>query len=250
MTPERTIITVDIGNSSSKIAVFEGERLIQSAVGRFPSSHNLLEAVSSMLTFNSADGAAICSVAGDCGELRRSLESDFGLPVVVLDAATPLPIEINYNSRDSLGSDRVAAAVGVYARSVSSLIVDAGTAVTSDIVDGCRFIGGNISPGLRLRFRSLCEHTAKLPFVEAEGPLPEFGYDTLTAVRCGVVRGLVDQIAADFRRAAKSFGVSRLILTGGDALFLASLLRKEGLSVDVDSEAVGRGLVRIFNFLS
>lgn len=249
MTIERTILTLDIGNTAAKIAVFEGERLIQSAAGCFSSSESLIEAVGSMLTFNSADGICICSVAQDCSELRKTLESDFGLPVVVLDDKIPLPIEICYGSRASLGSDRVAAAVGIYDENESVLLIDAGTAITSDIVADHKFLGGNISPGLSLRFKSLCEHTAKIPHVEADGPLPEFGFDTVTAVRSGVVRGIIDQIAADFRRAASSFDVTKLMLTGGDAAFLAPLLRAEGLTVHIDTDLVGRGLVRIFNFI-
>lgn len=249
MTPERTILTLDIGNSATKIAVFEGERLIQSASGCFPTSDSLCEAVSSMLTFNSADGAAICSVAGDCEDIRKMLEEEYGLPVVVLDANTPLPIEVSYGSRDSLGADRVAAAVGVADEDASVLLVDAGTAITSDIVANGAFLGGNISPGLRLRFKSLSEHTAKLPLVDAKGSLPVFGYDTVTAIRAGVVRGLVDQIVADYLRASASYDVTRLILTGGDAEFLAPLLFDEDIVPSVDADAVGRGLVRIFNFI-
>lgn len=249
MTGDRTILTIDIGNTAAKIAVFEGERLIQSAAGSFSSSEALIEAVGSMLTFNSADGISICSVAEDCAVLRNSLESEFGLPVAVIDDKIPLPIEICYGSRTSLGSDRVAAAVGISCENESVLLIDAGTALTSDIVAERKFRGGNISPGLRMRFRSLCEHTAKIPMVEAAGPLPEFGFDTVTAVRSGVVRGIIDQIAADYRRAVSSFGVSKLILTGGDAGFLAPLLRDEGLNVHLDADLVGRGLVRIFNFI-
>lgn len=239
----RSILTVDVGNTAVKVAVFEGERLVQSIVG----SADVVETVEAILPFCSVDGISCCSVAGDVDEIGSRLGC-LGLPVICLTPSTPLPIEVEYSSRATLGADRVAAAVGVAAQGMASIVVDAGTAVTVDIVADLCFKGGNISPGLRLRFRSLSEFTSRLPLVQPEGRLPLFGDDTETAIRAGVVRGLVSELDAAWRAARDLYANITMILTGGDASLLAPLLSQRGIDVSADAEAVGRGLVRIFNY--
>ncbi|MDE7181247.1 MAG: type III pantothenate kinase [Muribaculaceae bacterium] len=248
MSEPRTILTVDIGNTALKVCVFEGDHLIQSSVGIIPDMAGVLEAVGAMLTFNSADGAAICSVGADPAPLVELLAGEYELPVVALNPETPLPVEVRYGTRTTLGADRVAAAVGVSSPDCPVLVVDAGTAVTADLVAGECFLGGNISPGLKLRFRSLADYTSRLPLVTPDGATPDFGHDTVTAIRSGVVRGLVAEIACDVERARKISDNLKIVLTGGDASFLAPLLREHNVEADIDNEAVGRGLVRIFNY--
>lgn len=240
---QRSILTVDIGNTAVKVAVFEGERLVQSIVG----NADVVETVEAMLAYSSVDGICCCSVARDVEEVGERLRG-LDLPVVCLTPETPLPIEVEYSSRATLGADRMAAAVGVAEKGKASIIVDAGTAVTVDIVAGLCFKGGNISPGLRLRFRSLNEFTSRLPLVQPDGRLPLFGDDTETAIRAGVVRGLVAELDAAWRAARDLYTNIKMILTGGDASVLAPLLSQRGIDLSADSETVGRGLVRIFNY--
>lgn len=244
----QTILAIDIGNTAMKLSVFEDGRLIQSAAGHPGSAEDVVEAVGTMLTFNSADGLVWCSVGKDFPGVPEMLHAEHSLRVVELTPATPLPIDVSYGTRDTLGADRLAAAVGVADPARPVLVVDAGTAVTSDIVADGRFEGGNISPGLALRFKMLASHTSRLPLVEAAGELPAFGHDTETAIRAGVVGGLVAELADNYRKASALYPEPRMILTGGDAPFLAPLLRAGGIEVDLEPEAVGLGLVRIFNY--
>jgi len=179
-------------------------------------------------------------------ELGGRLENA-GVPVLRLTPDTPVPVGVEYGSRATLGADRLAAAVGV-AGDTPVLVVDAGTAVTIDLVAGNTFLGGNISPGLRLRFRSLNAFTSRLPLVGPEGELPEFGSDTVTAIRSGVMRGLAGELVAAYMTAQSRFGNIKMVLTGGDAAILQPMLAERGIDVESDPEAVGRGLVRIFNY--
>lgn len=239
---ERTILTVDIGNTATKATVFEGERVIQSVAGKV----NAADAVDSLLTFNSVDGICYCCVGREDDSLAARLAQE-EVPVLRLTPETPLPIGVDYASRATLGVDRIAAAAGVSHRP-AVLVVDAGTAVTLDLVAAGSFRGGNISPGLRLRFRSLRDFTSRLPLVGAEGDVPEFGYDTETAIRSGIVRGLVYEIAETCSRASEIYDDLKLILTGGDAGMLLPLLREAVPDAETDPDVVGRGLVRIFNY--
>lgn len=167
--------------------------------------------------------------------LRRALRGNF----LVLTPSVDLPIRLAYKTPSTLGLDRKATACGAAVRfpGESVLIADAGTALTLDYLSArSEFVGGNISPGLRLRFRSLHDCTSSLPLVEEPGDdLPEIGTDTLSAIRAGVVGGWIDEIAAAALRCAGK-GAVRIMLTGGDAPLAARLL--PGRIASLGGEAV------------
>jgi len=236
------ILTIDIGNSAVKAVLYSGESRLCSVVTKSLAAGPVF----SLLGMFRVEGIAVCSVRDDDGVIFDAL-AGAGCPVVKLGQDTPLPITVDYD-RSTVGADRLAAACGVAAEGSASLIVDAGTAVTADLVSGLRFAGGNISPGLSLRFRALSHFTSKLPLVSSDGELPMFGHDTDTAIRAGVMRGLAAEILADFNGARALYNDLSLILTGGDAALLAKLLTEYGLNPVIDYDAVGRGLVRIFNY--
>lgn len=238
------ILTVDIGNTATKASVFEGERLVQSVMSPGCSA----EGVDALMLLHHVDGVAYCCVGTDSEGIGDCLAREAEVPVMRLSYATPLPISIEYDSPGTLGLDRIAGAVGVASSHRPVLLVDAGTAVTLDLVAGGSFRGGNISPGLRLRFRSLNRFTSRLPLVTPGGEVPRLGHDTVTAIRSGAVRGLVYEIAGVFGRVREDWPDARLVLTGGDAPLLGRMLGDEGLACSLMPSAVGVGLVRIFNF--
>lgn len=238
------LLTIDIGNTAVKLSVFEDERLVHAVRGRGLGP----EAVDAMLDYCSVDGIAYCAVGSDEHGIRRTLEEG-DIPFLALDQAR-LPVEIDYLTPSTLGQDRIAAAIGAVTPGGSALVVDAGTALTCDAVVDGRFVGGNISPGVGLRFESLHQYTARLPLVGADGDTPQFGVDTETAIRAGVVGGVTAEIVNDYRNLTTRFADHdiKLILTGGDARLLAPLLGQHGLDPTIDDDAVGRGLVRIYNY--
>lgn len=155
--------------------------------------------------------------------LRLSLGGNF----LILTPSLELPVRIAYHTPLTLGLDRKATACGAACRFPEEMlmVVDAGTALTVDLIlPGGEFIGGNISPGLQLRFHSLHDFTARLPLVEdIDADTPEFGYDTHTAIKSGVIGGWIDEIAAAALRLSSHRSV-RVILTGGDAPLAIQLL--------------------------
>jgi len=185
---------------------------------------------------------AICSsvAAPFSEEFLSALRDAVPGMVAELTPDIPLPVNVIYGSRDTLGADRVATAVAAadLAAGRRAIMVDAGTAITIDRIDADGdFIGGSISPGIRLRFGALHEHTARLPYVNPDGATPKFGHDTETAIRCGVMRG----IAAEIEAAASDFD-AMVILSGGDAHFIAPLLSLPDNSFICVKDAVGLGL--------
>lgn len=240
---EKRVLTLDIGNTAAKVSVFEGETLLECR-----SSDMLSEAdIEYMALRYAPKGAVSCRVGKDLRGLEDYLERCFGDRYLRLEPSTPLPLTVEYDSRNTLGADRVAAAAGAQT-AMPTLVVDAGTAVTEDLVAEGRFLGGNISPGLSLRFRALNGYTSRLPLVGPDGELPDFGHDTVTAIRAGVLNGLLAEIHGVRDMAARRFGNVKILLTGGDAGILSGLLADEGIKVEVDLALVGRGLVRIFNY--
>lgn len=243
MEDERKIMTIDIGNSGAKVTVFEGDHPVAMVAGAGGGG----EAVSAMFAFHHIDGIIYSCVGADTDGVAEFIEREWDIPFVRLTSDTPLPIGVEYGTRGTLGADRIAAAAGVDP-SETALVVDAGTALTVDMVSDGVFRGGNISPGLWLRFSALNKYTSKLPMVEVRGDLPLFGNSTETAIRAGVVRGLVAEIVNLYHRAEREYGPTQLIITGGDASLLEPLLREYGVEPHLKRHLVAWGLLNIFRY--
>ncbi len=236
------ILTIDIGNTAVKGSIFEDGRLLDSVLLETRDASGLRRLVESY----APAGIICCCVGQDADEFVEDCERLYGLHVMQLTHNTPLPISVEYATPLTLGLDRIAAAAGATMVAQRALVVDAGTAITLDIISDNTFHGGNISPGLRLRFRSLNHYTSRLPLVSPHGDIPSFGYDTETAIRSGVVNGIIAEIATEYEIAKRKYQGLRLLLTGGDADYLAPLLRQRGVNPEQVGWLVGRGLERIF----
>lgn len=237
------LLAVDIGNTSVKLSIFEGEKL-KDSLSVSEVEDGILER---LIGDRHVDAIVSCRVGKDSNGVVRRLVG-LPLPFMNVDADTPLPMEVRYKSRASLGIDRIAAAIGAVKPGESGFVADAGTALTADIVIKGVYCGGNISPGLSLRFRSLHEFTSLLPLVKADGPFGAFGEDTDSAIRSGVVGGLLAELEKDYFEAKKIDENIEMILTGGDAVFLHDHLLERGYKARICRCAVGLGLVRIFNY--
>jgi len=225
-------LTIDSGNTSVKVAFYIGEQRV--ATNRFVwSDKRLLER---MISSYKPDTATICSTAPANDDQLMSLVSERCRRVLYLSHETPLPITLGYRTPASLGRDRIATAVGGWTlcqrldTASDVLIIDAGTAITYDLVTakGC-FVGGNIAPGMTLRFQALHEHTGLLPLVDMPGDLPMLGYDTETAIRSGVVLGLLGEIRSYIADLRLSHPLMHMILTGGNGKMLHELLHDDNI---------------------
>lgn len=237
-------LAIDQGNSSSKVYVFEGENIVDSF--RF----DTLSKTDLVPIYKKYDihGAVISSVQNEDKELNDWLQNN-SERYIELTNRTSTPMNIKYNNAHLLGHDRIAAAVGAMSRvpGENVLVIDAGTAITLDVVNSNgTFLGGNISPGLSIRFQALNNYTDKLPLVTAEGEVPIIGHDTITAIRSGVVLGLVSEIEGYITRIANELGELKVFITGGDCHFLASHI-KNPLIVDENLLANGLNRILLYN---
>lgn len=230
-------ITIDQGNSSVKIAVWDGTNLLdEETLPRLDAA-----VLARIVDRHRPARALCCSVTGNGSRITAEL-GRLGVDARELSVALPLPVEIGYRTPGTLGPDRIAAAVGAWSMFPGEplLVVDMGTAVTYDVVtaDGC-YLGGNIAPGVGMRLRALRSFTARLPEVNGYGDTPSFGYDTTTAMRAGAVRGVVAEL--NYYRSLLPEG-TRVVLTGGWSKHVSSFL---DYPVTVDHCLVTKGLLSI-----
>ncbi len=164
-----------------------------------------------------------------------------------LDNSVPLPFVNRYQTPESLGSDRLSAIAGAFSLfpNETCLVIDAGTALTYDIItaEGI-YLGGAISPGLTMRFQSLYEQTNKLPLVKKSVGYPKLvGDDTISAIQSGVVNGIISEINGIIEQYRQTYKELRVIITGGDAKYFESNLKA---SIFVSPDLVLLGLERIY----
>ena len=234
---------IDIGNTVAKLAVFDGDKVVEVLRG----SNHSLDCLTILRHKYPIEQGILASVIRLSNTIRRQLrEVDF--EVLELDCHTPVPITNMYKSPQTLGMDRLAAAVGAnyLMPQKNLLVIDAGTALTYEFIDAeGKYWGGNISPGLYVRFKTLNACCDKLPLIDRRGDLPEFGYDTETAIRAGVIHGMEFEIAGYIRLMQKKYPDLLVFLTGGDKFSFDANLKS---IIFADRFLVLKGLNRILNY--
>ena len=234
-------LTIDQGNSSAKIALWDGSELVEQEVTDTLTKQQL----EGVVTRFRPGRALVGTVTGNGPRIARFLR-ELGVPYArELSYDMPLPLKLDYATPHTLGEDRIAAAVGAWSLfpGENSLVVDMGTAVTYDLVTAeGHFAGGNIAPGIGMRLRSLHSFTARLPQVSGYGETPLLGSDTATAMRAGAVRGVAAEISYYRSTLPKD---TNLVLTGGWARRVSEFL---DFPVTLEPCLVTKGLLSILLF--
>lgn len=236
-------LIIDIGNTVAKLVAFDGDEPIE----EIRTSNDSLSALGAF----AAKYAFTHGIVGTVKELTAEAEEQLHnlyIPILRFSPQTPVPITNRYRSPKTLGADRLAAAVG--ARSLKPgkdlLIIDAGTCITYEVIDAKgNYWGGNIAPGMQMRLRALNEFTAKLPLVSAEGDVPGMGYDTETAIRSGVLRGMKYEIEGYIRSMRSKYPKLLVFLTGGDKINFDATIKS---IIFADKFIVPRGLNKILDY--
>lgn len=246
MNGSKRFLAADQGNSLLKLTFFEGGKPRESC--RFSSDST--DEIFTVVDRWRPDCGAFCSVGKIDSRMVESLRLALGGRLLILSRSTALPIGIDYLTPSTLGLDRIALGCGaamLYGGETVA-VVDAGTAVTLDVVDGTpAFRGGRITAGIRLRFEALHARTSALPLLDSDGPLPTIGDSTATSIRSGVVLGLADEITETFRKYKETYGCKRLVLTGGDAGLLTACIDSR-IPADHVPDLMARGLLYIYNY--
>ena len=235
-------LVVDIGNSLMKVSVVDGADVVEAQRLAVDADIDVKRLQASYPTLRkaivAASGVATASIAS---ELRQA-----GLWVLEMTSTTPVPIGNDYLSPETLGVDRLAAAVGAVEMGYDNcLIVDFGTAITIDLVENGVFRGGNISPGVRTRFRALHDYTQRLPECNPTEEVLPLGRTTAQAIEQGVMQGIVNEIEGYISAFSKKNAKITLIFTGGDAKFF---VKRSKNAIFAKWDPVVCGLNRILEY--
>lgn len=231
-------VIIDQGNTNLKIYFFYKNKIKEKFI--FPNKNLNLSFIQKETINN-----VIYSTVSGVDSYVLSFFSDKNL--VFFDSSISLPIINKYKSK-TIGLDRLAAVVGaakVFPNS-NVLSIDIGSAVTYDIINyKNEFIGGNISPGLQLRFNSLNDYTKNLPLLEPKNINYFLGNTTNQAIIAGVQKGLQFEIELYINELSKKYSDLKVILTGGDLDFFAEKIK---YSIFAEPNLVAIGLNEILKY--
>jgi type III pantothenate kinase len=217
-------LIVDIGNSRTKIALYRGGKKVTSSRINDLSC----EEFEAKLSDKRVKKAIVSSVKKLPHFITDLLVSN--IPFVhILSGKSKLPFSIEYETPETLGADRIAGVAGAYDLFPGEdiLIIDTGTAITYDYLLGSNYKGGNISPGIEIRFKALHKFTGRLPLLSAENNYSSPGKSTNDAILAGVINGSIYEINEYIRTFEKKHREGRIILTGGDGQFFKEKIIRE-----------------------
>ncbi len=217
-------LVIDIGNTNIKLAVYSLFKQVHFSI---ISSSKFEKTIKQILCkYRDIDKIILVSVSNlDTSFLKR-----IGLDkqVMILDHNFEFPFVNNYESLNTVGLDRLVLISAAYNKfpNKNVLVIDAGTCITFDFIDSYHnYSGGSISPGLKMRYISLNQHTNKLPLLNPELPKNLKGVNTNESIHSGIVFGIISEIDGVIELYKKKYKDLTVVLTGGDADFLSKQLK-------------------------
>ncbi|MDR5591941.1 type III pantothenate kinase [Christiangramia sp. SM2212] len=237
-------LVIDGGNTFIKTAVFQNNTILDKQI--FKKEEFLKKIDQLQKKFPEIEESILSSVTSLDPEVEKRLEKAFSL--LRLDGNTKIPFTNSYATPQTLGIDRialVAAAVNSYSGK-NVLVIDAGTCITYDLKTSEEvYLGGAISPGLEMRFKSLHKFTANLPLVTAK-PEPELiGDTTESSILSGIINGIKMELKGTVESYCSKFEDLTVIFTGGDSQILSIPLKN---SIFANSNFLLEGLNFILEF--
>lgn len=236
-------LCIDIGNTLIKVAIFDNDNLIY-----FDSFSELSsESVKKLHEKYPFQQGIISSVREDNNAFTEETKP-FLKKLIVLNASTKTPIVNEYQTPETLGKDRLAAVIGAnyLYPGKNILVVDAGSAITFDFINNKgEYKGGNIAPGLTMRFKALHQFTSRLPLLSSDDNMPLLGRNTTEAITAGVQNSIIFETDTYINELSKVYQGMITVFTGGDAKFFDNKLKN---TIFVIPNLVLIGLNRILNF--
>ena len=215
MSNDSSDMVIDIGNTRMKVALFVNDSLD----GVLSFSNRAHKKVADLLEKTSPERGILSNVS----KLNKPVANLFKKNMEVIDFKhnTAVPISINYRTPKTLGTDRIANAVGAHTKypERNILIIDFGTCIKFDIVTAeGSFEGGAISPGVMMRFKSMSKMTGKLPRIKEWKDSEEIwpGKDTRSSMASGVIQGIQSEILRYMDISSEHYENLKVLATGGD----------------------------------
>jgi type III pantothenate kinase len=233
-------LIIDIGNTSSKVAIFDGEEIIKHQI---LSKLTLADVI--LFAKKHAISASIISSVKEKDSITNELIRHFN--ALFLTHKMAISIFTNYKTPETLGNDRLAGIVGANASfpNKNILVIDAGSCITFDFFLNGKYCGGRISPGLQMRYNALHTFTNQLPQLGISNAYFMIGNDTNSSITSGVQQGAIDEMNTVIDTFRKENKDSVVILCGGDHKFFDKHLKN---SIFADPFIVLKGLNIILEF--
>ena len=237
-------LIIDVGNTNVKAAVFEQDTIIDLEVF---DKKNILSEIKKILK-NYKISSGIMSNVASISE-KNIIELQKVVKLTLISSKTNTPFINLYKTPNTLGVDRIAlvtCAVKKYPNK-NVLIIDAGTCITFDFVNNkSEYLGGAISPGIKMRFNALHNFTANLPLLEKKELENFIGKSTIESINSGVVNGVLKELDGVILEYIKKYGNLTVVLTGGDTKFLSKQL-KSSIFANQNFLLLGLNELLIFN---
>ncbi len=218
-------LIVDAGNTFVKFAIFDGGDLIFQE--KLEIQVNFCQHIKKVFKRFPKVTHAIVANVGGLDKKDIAVIAVF-CKVHQLSYRSKIPYRNSYATPKSLGVDRMALATAAFYQfpNKNTLVIDAGTCITYDMVMGeGDYLGGAISPGLAMRYKALHQQTNKLPLLQMEDLLDFIGNSTESSIHSGVINGVCCEIDGVINQYLLRFTDLTVILTGGDAQFLSKRLK-------------------------
>lgn len=233
-------LVIDFGNTNVKCGVFDGNRLIQ--LEKFQLTNEVRDFINQSIFYQ----IAVCSVSHDYDDLKKEIPELSG--ALFFQYQTKNPLAVNYETPQTLGMDRLAAAIGaqVLFPDVPLMVIDIGTCITYDFVskDGV-YEGGLISPGIELRYKSMNDYTKNLPLINELDSSSFLGKSTRQSMTSGVIYGIAAEIDGHISQLLLNNADLKVIMTGGGAKIFESKIKSD---IFVSLEIVLVGLNRVLEY--
>jgi type III pantothenate kinase len=234
-----TTLCFDFGNTRLKCGVFEDGRLKE--VVTLENDHD--DTIHSLVEKYAPASSLLSSVIDHNPKMEEILSAAGKFHL--LDHHSKIPVTTPVGKPETIGADRLAlvvAACDLYPGK-NNLVVGLGTAITYNFVNKKKeFLGGGISPGMEMRFKSLQTFTAKLPLVKKDWNFPLVGYNTRTNILSGVILGMTKEIDGMIDLYAEKYDNLNVLLTGGDSAYFAYHLKNK---IFADLNLIFKGLYAI-----
>jgi type III pantothenate kinase len=215
-------LVIDIGNTNTKIAVFEQDELVH-----ITHYHDQDIKVQDILSEYNISRAIISTVKNEHTGWESVLKEK--IKVIYFNTGMTTGIKNHYLTPKTLGPDRLAGVIGAAHTypGQNSLVIDGGTCITYDFVDSdLNYSGGSISPGLKMRYKALNYYTAALPVVNEDSTFDKIsGNNTQSAITSGVQNGIKYELEGFITSYKQDKNKLNIILTGGDGIFFDTLLK-------------------------
>ena len=235
-------LVVDIGNNFFKLGIFENSNLVFSFFDKNDKIDVEIEKI--ILNYRKITSALISNVSS---VKINDILNKLNIKIYELDSTFIFPFKLNYKTPESLGNDRLAlaAAATILFPNSNNLVIDAGTCITIDFIDNNNhFMGGSISPGVKMRYDSLNHYTANLPLLKNENNFNYPGDSTNASIHAGIIGGVSNEINGFIKQINSRNDKVNVILTGGDAKILSKTLK---ITIFANQNFILEGLNCILN---